>query len=128
MNGSPLCPGAVPSKRHVAAALYAAVGCTRHLDFKRDMPAAWDDRSKLRFMAHVTAFANAGSGDILFGMEENADARAVEIGQAAAHLSGTQNPPMVLHPIAFRATSRAGVAKSACDQAWVDSADGRVRS
>jgi hypothetical protein len=47
-----------------------------HLDFKRELPAAWDDRSKVKFMADVTAFANAGGGDIIFGMDENADAQA----------------------------------------------------
>lgn len=50
-----------------------------HLDFKRDLPAAWDDRAKARFMADVTAFANAGGGDIIFGMDENADAQASAI-------------------------------------------------
>lgn len=47
-----------------------------HLDFKRELPAAWDDRSKVKFMADVTAFANAGGGDIVYGMDENADAQA----------------------------------------------------
>ncbi|WP_176256714.1 AlbA family DNA-binding domain-containing protein [Derxia lacustris] len=47
-----------------------------HLDFKRELPAAWDDRSKVKFMADVTAFANAGGGDIIFGMDETADAQA----------------------------------------------------
>lgn len=50
-----------------------------HLDFKRELPAAWDDRSKVKFMADVTAFANAGGGDIIFGMDENADAQASAI-------------------------------------------------
>lgn len=50
-----------------------------HLDFKRDLPAVWDDRSKVKFMADVTAFANAGGGDIVFGMDENADAQASAI-------------------------------------------------
>jgi hypothetical protein len=47
-----------------------------HIDFKRDLPAAWDDRSKVKFMADVTAFANAGGGDIIFGMDEDDDAQA----------------------------------------------------
>lgn len=47
-----------------------------HLDFKRELPATWDDKSKHRFLADATAFANAGGGDILFGIEENDDAEA----------------------------------------------------
>lgn len=47
-----------------------------HLDFKRELPATWDDRSKHRFLADATAFANTGGGDILFGIDENDDAEA----------------------------------------------------
>jgi hypothetical protein len=50
-----------------------------HLDFKRDLPAAWDDRPKVKFIADVTAFANAGGGDIIFGMDEDADAQAAAV-------------------------------------------------
>lgn len=50
-----------------------------HLDFKRELPAGWDDRSKVKFMADVTAFANGGGGDIIFGMDENPDAQASAI-------------------------------------------------
>jgi len=47
-----------------------------HLDFKRELPATWDDKAKHRFLADATAFANAGGGDILFGVDENNDAEA----------------------------------------------------
>ena len=47
-----------------------------HLDFKRELPATWDDKAKHRFLADATAFANAGGGDILFGVDENTDAEA----------------------------------------------------
>lgn len=50
-----------------------------HLDFKRELPSAWDDKAKHRFMADVTAFANAGGGDIIYGIDEDADAQAVSI-------------------------------------------------
>ncbi len=50
-----------------------------HLDFKRELPSAWDDKAKHRFMADVTAFANAGGGDIVYGIDEDADAQAVSV-------------------------------------------------
>lgn len=50
-----------------------------HLDYKRELPAAWDEKAKHRFMADVTAFANAGGGDIVYGMDENQDAEASAI-------------------------------------------------
>lgn len=55
-----------------------ATGATegQHLDFKRDFPANWDEKAKGRFMADVTAFANAGGGDIVYGLAEDGDAKA----------------------------------------------------
>lgn len=50
-----------------------------HLDYKRELPAAWDDKAKHRLMADVTAFANAGGGDIIYGMDETADAQAAAL-------------------------------------------------
>lgn len=50
-----------------------------HLDFKRDLPNGWNNEAKVKFMADVTAFANAGGGDIVFGMDENDDAQATAI-------------------------------------------------
>lgn len=50
-----------------------------HLDFKRELPAAWDDRSKVKFIADVTAFANAGGGDIIFGIEDDGNAQATAL-------------------------------------------------
>ncbi|WP_104657796.1 AlbA family DNA-binding domain-containing protein [Ralstonia insidiosa] len=47
-----------------------------HLDFKRELPAVWDEKTKHRFLADATAFANAGGGDILYGVDENSDAAA----------------------------------------------------
>jgi len=47
-----------------------------HLDFKRDLPATWDASAKHEFIADITAFANAGGGDVIYGLEEDGDAKA----------------------------------------------------
>jgi hypothetical protein len=47
-----------------------------HLDFKRDLPTAWNDASKHEFLADATAFANSGGGDLVFGVEEDGQAQA----------------------------------------------------
>jgi len=47
-----------------------------HLDFKRDIPTNWDNSTKHEFLADASAFANAGGGDIVYGVAENADAQA----------------------------------------------------
>lgn len=50
-----------------------------NLDFKRDLPVAWDASAKHEFVADVTAFANAGGGDVIYGIEEDGDARACTV-------------------------------------------------
>jgi Putative DNA-binding domain len=50
-----------------------------HLDFKRALPVAWDSSAKHELLADVTAFANAGGGDLIFGVDENQDAEASAI-------------------------------------------------
>lgn len=47
-----------------------------HLDFKRQLPTNWDNEAKKRFIADLVAFANAGGGDLVFGVDEDADAAA----------------------------------------------------
>jgi hypothetical protein len=47
-----------------------------HLDFKRDLPTAWNDATKHEFLADTTAFANSGGGDLVFGIEEDGQAQA----------------------------------------------------
>jgi hypothetical protein len=47
-----------------------------NLDFKRDLPAAWDGSAKHELLADVTAFANSGGGDIVYGLDENDAAEA----------------------------------------------------
>lgn len=50
-----------------------------YMDFKRDLPSAWNDSAKHEFLADVTAFANAGGGDLIFGVDEDGDAQAAAI-------------------------------------------------
>ncbi len=47
-----------------------------HLDFKRDLPSNWDASAKNEFVADITAFANAGGGDVVYGADEDGDAKA----------------------------------------------------
>lgn len=48
----------------------------QHLDFKRELPAAWNDAAKHEFLADATAFANSGGGDLIFGVDEDGQAQA----------------------------------------------------
>ena len=50
-----------------------------HLDFKRDLPTAWNDAAKHEFLADSTAFANSGGGDLIFGVEEDGQAQALTV-------------------------------------------------
>lgn len=50
-----------------------------HQDFKRDFPTRWDNETKARVLADVTSFANAGGGDVIYGVEEDGEARAAAI-------------------------------------------------
>lgn len=58
-----------------------ATGATEgpHQDFKRDFPTRWDNETKVKVLADVTAFANAGGGDVIYGIDEDGDARAAAI-------------------------------------------------
>ena len=47
-----------------------------HVDFKRDLPAAWDNATKHEFLADVSAFANTGGGDVIYGIGEDGNAQA----------------------------------------------------
>lgn len=47
-----------------------------HLDFKRDVPTNWDNSAKHEFLADASAFANAGGGDIVYGIAEDGNAQA----------------------------------------------------
>jgi len=54
------------------------IGATEgpHCDFKRDFPTRWDNETKVKVLADVTAFANAGGGDVIYGLDEDGEARA----------------------------------------------------
>lgn len=47
-----------------------------HLDFKRDFPATWTNEAKHDLLADATAFANAGGGDLIYGVNEDGNATA----------------------------------------------------
>src|SRR5664280_2307195 len=47
-----------------------------HIDFKRDLPAVWDNAARNEFLADVSAFANAGGGDLIYGIDEVGAAQA----------------------------------------------------
>ncbi|SDC22575.1 AlbA family DNA-binding domain-containing protein [Paraburkholderia lycopersici] len=57
-----------------------------HIDFKRELPAAWNDAAKHELYADASAFANAGGGDLIYGIDEDAQ------GQAAALVPQQVNP------------------------------------
>lgn len=50
-----------------------------HLDFKRGLPPAWDNASRHELFADVSAFANAGGGDLIFGVNEDDEGIATTI-------------------------------------------------
>jgi len=56
-----------------------------YLDFKRDLPATWNDAAKHEFLADVTAFANAGGGDLIFGIGEDGSSQAAVIAPQILH-------------------------------------------
>ena len=50
-----------------------------HLEFKREFPMNWDNGTKLEVLADISAFANAGGGDLVYGIAENENAQAEAI-------------------------------------------------
>lgn len=60
-----------------------------HVDFKRELPAAWNDGAKHELYADVSAFANAGGGDLIYGLDED------EQGQADSIVPQAVNPDEV---------------------------------
>ncbi|SPB14781.1 transcriptional regulator [Caballeronia novacaledonica] len=49
-----------------------------HLDFKRDLPGR-NGEARHEFVADVSAFANASGGDLVYGIEEDGEGRALEV-------------------------------------------------
>lgn len=50
-----------------------------HLDFKRDFPTRWDNETKVKVLADVIAFANSGGGDVIYGVDEDREAKAAAV-------------------------------------------------
>ena len=67
------------TQAHLESLVAAAAPESQHRDYKRDLPSAWNDEAKRRFIADLVAMANASGGDIIYGIDEdgNACARAV---------------------------------------------------
>lgn len=50
-----------------------------HLDFKRALPDAWNDKAKHDLASDASAFANAGGGYLIYGLKEDAKGCADEL-------------------------------------------------
>lgn len=91
---------AIPSKlvdttqAHLVQLIAERVQEGPHVDFKRELPAAWDNSSKHELCADVSAFANAGGGDLIFGVQEDDD------GQAGSLVPLAQNPDETVRRLA----------------------------
>jgi len=42
-----------------------------HLDFKRELPPAWNDQAKHDLASDASAFANAGGGYLIYGLDQD---------------------------------------------------------
>jgi hypothetical protein len=110
---------------HLEALVTSGARETRHLEFKRDLPnfGATGKKSpedgRREFLKDISAMANAGGGDIIYGLDED-DHRASELvgvvdsGRVSTLLQLEQILDNGLEP---RVNRRA---------TWVDSGDGRV--
>ena len=58
------------NQAHLQALIDQGVEEGPHLDFKRQLPSDWTRDAKQAFLADVTAFANAGGGDLVYGIDE----------------------------------------------------------
>ena len=60
--------------------LEALISCQEeegaHLEFKRDIPQNWGGSEKHEFAADASAFSNSGGGDLIFGIDQDAQGRA----------------------------------------------------
>ncbi len=67
------------TQTHLDELVAAAAPENQYRDYKRDLPTAWNDEAKKRFIADLIAMANASGGDVIYGMDEdgNACARAL---------------------------------------------------
>lgn len=67
------------TQAHLEGICKAAITEGAHLDFKRQLPAAWGGSEKHDLAADAVAFANAGGGEIIYGINEGPNGEAVEI-------------------------------------------------
>lgn len=63
---------------HLESLIAEKASESAYLEFKRELPGR-DDRSKHEFTADVSALANAGGGDLVFGMDEDSEGQASSI-------------------------------------------------
>jgi Putative DNA-binding domain len=64
------------SQSHLEALIAACEEEGPHLEFKRDVPQTWGNGEKHELAADASAFANAGGGDLIFGIDEDSQGRA----------------------------------------------------
>jgi hypothetical protein len=50
-----------------------------HVEFKRELPGAWNDGAKHELYADASALANAGGGDLIYGLDEDNQGQAVSV-------------------------------------------------
>lgn len=67
------------SQGHLAQLIATKAQEAPHLDFKRELPATWNDKAKHDLVSDASAFANAGGGYLIFGMAQDKDGRAAVI-------------------------------------------------
>ena len=58
------------NQSHLQALIDQGIEEGPHLDFKRQLPSDWTRDAKQAFLADITAFANAGGGDLVYGIDE----------------------------------------------------------
>lgn len=51
----------------------------QRLDYKRELPPAWNDAAKQELLSDASAFANASGGHLVFGIEQDDEGRAARI-------------------------------------------------
>ena len=71
------------TEAHLRALVSAGVAEGREIEFKLELPGG-SDADKKEFLADVCSFANAGGGDILYGVKEACAALAVAVSPGRA--------------------------------------------
>jgi hypothetical protein len=67
------------TQAHIEALIQERAQEGAHLEFKREFPVNWDNGTKLEVLADISAFANAGGGELVYGIAENENAQAEAI-------------------------------------------------